>query len=363
MQSNEWSKSANVTFDRAVGWRCERIGSLSKSSCFAARIAKWILQLWHPPAVCQANGSEADQPTLPLALPGSAVHLVTDDASLTLLEGVLRERRGGTWCNFFFHGPFEIYMSWVRNEVSSDLGRLVAGHVFEATGCQAPQMSSRKATMMLQSHLCSPFLEAWHKNLWTKTMVKAFSRSFLWHGLAVTQMYCYGTKRWHSDWGLDAEWQPNTSQGVALFQMAFRRSVLLGLWHMTVNMLKQWQDEVQKTKSVHSWLAPLQLAGVSYKTSKLHQHSNRRCVAVNTAQVVLTCTCLSSPFVVFHECMAAQVLVGHGGFARVRVATTRGTTATFCFGGRASLQGEGYLNTKNWGVPNWSPNASFFFEK
>ena len=29
--------------------------------------------------------------------------------------------------------------------------------------------------------------------------------------------------------GLDAEWQPNTSQGMALFQMAFRRSVLLNL--------------------------------------------------------------------------------------------------------------------------------------
>ena len=106
----------------------ERIGSLSQWSCFAAGIAKWILQLWPPNdflaivmkilrgngyaqncwmgrdkskkgchPVCQANGSEADQPTLPLALPSSAVHLVVDDASLTLLEGVLRERRGGIW--------------------------------------------------------------------------------------------------------------------------------------------------------------------------------------------------------------------------------------------------------------------------
>ena len=182
-------------------------------------------------------------------------------------------RRGSSWKAgwdmmqlIFWHGPFEIYMSWVRNEVSSDLGRLVAGHVFEATGCQAPQISSRKATMMLQSHLCSPFLEAWHKNLW-KNMVKAFSHIMDWQSLRCIAMghINTATKRWHSDWGLDAEWQPNTSQGVALFQMAFRRSVLLGLWHMTVNTLKQLQDEVQKAKSDHSWREPLQLALVSNK--------------------------------------------------------------------------------------------------
>jgi hypothetical protein len=40
----------------------------------------------------QVKGAEADQPTLPLSLPGSAVHLVVDDTSLRLLEGVLRER-------------------------------------------------------------------------------------------------------------------------------------------------------------------------------------------------------------------------------------------------------------------------------
>ena len=40
----------------------------------------------------EVKGSEADQPTLPLSLPGSAVHLVVDDTSLRLLEGVLRER-------------------------------------------------------------------------------------------------------------------------------------------------------------------------------------------------------------------------------------------------------------------------------
>ena len=38
------------------------------------------------------KGAEADQPTLPLSLPGSAVHLVVDDTSLRVLEGVLRER-------------------------------------------------------------------------------------------------------------------------------------------------------------------------------------------------------------------------------------------------------------------------------
>ena len=41
-------KECHLTFDRGVGWMCERIGSLSQWSCFAAGIAKWILQLWPP---------------------------------------------------------------------------------------------------------------------------------------------------------------------------------------------------------------------------------------------------------------------------------------------------------------------------
>eukprot|EP00435_Cladocopium_sp_Y103_P055181 s482_g18.t1 len=90
----------------------------------------------------EAKASEADQPTLPLSLPGSAVHLVVDDTSLRLLEGVLRERLSG----------------------SADVD---------------PESNDEAITPLL------PIL------------------------------------------GLDAEWQPNTSQGIALFQMAFRRSVFL----------------------------------------------------------------------------------------------------------------------------------------
>ncbi len=85
------------------------------------------------------------------------------------------------WCNCYFDMVL-LRSTWVELEN------------FGATGCQAPRMSSRKATMMLQSHLYSLFLEAWHKNLWKnmKESRSKLSHIFLWHGLAVTQMYCHG---------------------------------------------------------------------------------------------------------------------------------------------------------------------------
>ncbi|CAK9077521.1 unnamed protein product [Durusdinium trenchii] len=94
-----------------------------------------------------AHAPDSGLPTLPLALPQRAVHVVTDLQGVELLENVLRERLSGS------------------------------GDVDPHDG-----MASKESTVF------TPLLPVM---------------------------------------GVDAEWQPRTSHGLALFQMAFRRSVFL----------------------------------------------------------------------------------------------------------------------------------------
>ena len=175
----------------------------------------------------------------------------------------------------FWHGPFEIYMSRGLEFWSHRLSG--------SADVNSSESNDDAAITPLLSVLGSLAREFGEQNM--KEPRSKLSHIFLWHGLAVTQMYCHGPVSNTATKKGDISIQVWMLNGSPTLRRALRCSKwpsdavfswAHGIWLMTnVNTPEQWQDEVQKVNGDHSWPAPLLLALVSCKTSKLYLHSTR----------------------------------------------------------------------------------------